>query len=199
MRFMLIIGITGGSGCGKTTVSDMFRKSGIEVIDCDDLAHRVTEPGEPALAELAEVFGKDILLDNGCLDRKKLGKIVFSEQKKLKLLNAVVHKYIIHEIKHIIENAAEDIIAIDGAVLIESGVSELCDYMLSVLAEREVRIERICRRDNITRQTALNRIGSQSTDAYYISHSDYVIHNNGDIDKLTADVNNIILKLRNMC
>ena len=195
MQNKFIFGITGGSGTGKTTVSGIFRKIGIEVIDCDVVAREVTYSGEPCLKELAEFFGMDILCENGELNRKKLGEIVFSSNEKLKKLNEITHKYILEKIFCMIEQSEHYMIGIDGAVLFESGVADRCDRMIGILADKPVRMHRIINRDNLSAKTAENRINSQKPDSFYINNCDFIIYNNGNTAELENSVKEVVSKL----
>ncbi len=179
MRSKKVIGITGGSGCGKSYICESLARLGFLVIDCDKIAREVMEPGKPCLLEVAEFFGKEILEDER-LNRKKLAEIVFSNPEKLAMLNRITHKYILESIYNRIEKEAADRILIDGAVLIESGVK--CDAMIGVLADKEERIRRIMARDGLSRQDAERRIGAQKPDSFYEENCDFVVYNNGNID-----------------
>lgn len=192
---MLIFGITGGSGAGKTTVSDMFRTLGVYVADADLAAREVVKKGMPALAEITECFGKDVLLGDGSLDRRKLAGIVFSDKASLKKLNEITHKYIKMYIEQQLSHANCEIVAIDGAVIIGSSVEPLCSYITTVTADRETRILRIMKRDGISRADAEKRIDAQQSDDFYIAHSDFVIQNN-DLTTLKAQAENILNQIR---
>ena len=192
---MIIIGITGGSGCGKTTVSDLIRKSGTEVIDTDIVARMIVEPGKPALDEIRKSFGAEYIKENGELDRKKTAELVFSDKDKLTELNRITHKYITQYINEYIDNYRGNIIGIDGAVLIESGIDKMCDYIISVLADKSVRIERITARDGITREEAEKRINSQKNNEFYIENSDYIVYNNNSTESLSKRVNEILSQI----
>lgn len=190
-----LFGITGGSGCGKTTASDILRERGYTVIDCDIISREVTAAGSECLRELTDEFGVRILLADGSLCRKALGKIVFSSQEMLKRLNEITHKYIFEEIYRQAELSECEIVGIDGAVLIESGVSDKCRRMIGVLAEREIRVNRIVSRDGISREDAENRINSQKVDNFYIENCDYILYNNNGKEELRRQIEGVCLKL----
>ena len=192
---MIIIGITGGSGCGKTTVSDIVRSKGIEVIDTDKVARKIVEPGKPALDEIRRSFGEEYINENGGLDRKKTAGLVFSDPNKLKELNRITHKYITQYVNEYIDNYRGNIIGIDGAVLIESGIGKMCDFIISVLADQSQRLKRIMLRDNITEEDARKRINSQKNNEFYIENSDYIVYNNSDEDILSKEVSEILSQI----
>lgn len=194
---MLIFGITGGSGAGKTTVSDIFRKSGIPVIDADKAARAVTEPGEKCLDELTDFFGSEILQSNGTLNRKKLADIAFSDERRLKKLNEITHKYIKINIENQLSEIKGKIAAIDGAVIIGSEVEGLCAFIVSVTAKREVRIKRITARDNISAESAKKRLAAQPGDDFYIEHSKYIIRNDTSVKELESQAERIISEIKN--
>ncbi len=127
---MIILGITGPTGAGKTTVSKIFEKNGVKVIDTDIVAREIVEPGKPALKELTEYFGEDILLESGELNRRELARKAFSNPESHNMLNKITHHYITIEVENTIKTHPGDIIGIDGAVLIESGISEKCNKVL---------------------------------------------------------------------
>lgn len=192
---MIIIGITGGSGCGKTTVSDIVRSKGIEVIDTDMVARKIVEPGKPALDEIRRSFGEEYINENGGLDRKKTAGLVFSDPNKLKELNRITHKYITRYVNEYIDNYRGNIIGIDGAVLIESGIGKMCDFIISVLADKSQRLKRIMLRDKITEEDARKRINSQKNNEFYIENSDYIVYNNSDEDTLSKEVSEILSQI----
>ena len=192
---MIKLGITGGSGCGKTTVSDILRSRGIDVVDCDVLAREVVRAGKPALAEIAARFGEAYIRPDGTLDRKKLGGLVFLDPAALLDLNSITHRYITAELERHIQGYSGNIIGIDGAAIIESGTAAACDYVLAVLAEEAVRAARICARDGLAEEEALQRICAQKPDAFYLEHADFVIYNNGDRTVLEREVCAIIGKM----
>ena len=179
---MIILGITGPTGAGKSTASKIFEKHGVEIIDTDVLARKIVEPDMPALKELADAFGKDILNDDGTLKRQELARLAFSDPAKLRILDSITHRYIKEEINIIIEKSKSDTVGIDGAVLFESGVSDMCDYIISVIADEDIRIKRIMSRDAISEDAARTRVGAQKNNAFYLENSDYIVYNNGRED-----------------
>lgn len=179
---MIILGITGPTGAGKSTASKIFEKHGVEIIDTDVLARKIVEPDMPALKELADAFEKDILNDDGTLKRQELARLAFSDPAKLRILDSITHRYIKEEINIIIEKSKSDTVGIDGAVLFESGVSDMCDYIISVIADEDIRIKRIMSRDAISEDAARTRVGAQKNNAFYLENSDYIVYNNGRED-----------------
>lgn len=191
---MVVIGLTGGSGSGKSTVASLMESKGIKIIDADKIGREIVKKGMPALEEIINEYGKEVILPNGELDRKKLGSIVFTNRDKLKKLNNITHKYITAVVKEELSKKESDIYAIDAAVLKESGIIDMCDHVIAVIADKDVRIRRIMERDNITEQAAIDRINSQDPDAKYIQYADFVINNSGDIS-LDVLLDNILRKI----
>ena len=193
-----IFGITGATGAGKSTVSDLFRKNGIYVADADAAARAVAEPGMPCLLRLSEAFGSEIINADGSLNRRDLAEIVFSDKNKLKLLNSITHSYITEYIKNEIDASTAEFAAIDGAVIIGSPVEELCRMLVVVTADNDTRLKRIMDRDGISREAAQNRIDSQMSNDEYIKHSTYNINNNGCIDRLGVQIEQICNEIKTL-
>ncbi|MBQ3379166.1 MAG: dephospho-CoA kinase [Clostridia bacterium] len=190
-----LIGLTGGSGSGKTLISDVFARRGIPVIDADKLAREIVEPGKPCLKELADHFGSSILDENGALKRRELARIAFSDPEKLDALNRITHYYIDILMRENIERYRSEgkrFIVFDAPVLIEGGFNKLCDAVVCVLADKNTRIERIMNRDSITHEEAERRIGVQHDDEFYISNSDHVIRNDLGPDEARIETNAVI-------
>lgn len=195
----MVLGVTGGSGCGKSTVTRQFTELGAEKIDADLVAREVVCPGKPALAEIIECFGEEYLTETGELNRKKLGELVFSDSDQLEKLNQITHKYITEEIKQRLQCAKEEIVILDAALLYETGLDRLCSRTLCVLAAEQVRAERIMRRDGLTKQRALERIRSQKTERFYRERADDVIENNGGKEELAVEVKQYWKQLVELC
>ncbi len=188
---MLVFGITGGSGSGKSSASERFRENGIYVIDADKTAREVVRQGEPCLEELVKELGSEILNDDGGLNRRKTGDIVFSDKKKLDILNRITHKYIQKALEDQLNKIDTDIAAVDGAVIIGSPVEKMCSFLVSVMADKEIRLARIMKRDNISREAALKRIESQPSDEFYIANSRYLLYNNISKENLNIEVDKL--------
>lgn len=192
---MVTLGITGGSGCGKTTVSQVFARLGAALVDADQVARQIVLPGCPALEQIVQHFGPEFLCTDGTLNRRKLGNYVFSDPAALQALNRITHPYIQAEISRRIVHGSADVFCIDAAALLESGIPY--DKLLAVMADRDVRVRRICARDGITRDEALRRIGAQQPDSFYLEKADFVVYNNGEADKMEQEAEKIMNELRN--
>lgn len=180
----MIIGLTGGSGTGKSSVCDFFRDRGFVIIDLDAVSRSVCQKGKACTRELARAFGSEVLDGGGCLRRRFLGDIVFGDRKKLEILNSITHKYIIEETEKLLaKNRGKDIV-LDAPLLFESGLNTLCTLTVCILSKREIRTERIMRRDGLSRAQAEARIDSQPEDEFYISRCDEVFENNSGIKEL---------------
>ncbi len=196
---MLIFGITGGSGSGKTSAGRIFGELGAQIIDTDIIARGVTRKGEACLDELSERFGKDILNEDGTLDRALLAEKAFSSPDKTKILNAVTHKYIKEEVLRLIKVSDSDVIGIDGAVIIGSPIEEMCEFIVAVVADSETRAKRIKERDSLTDAQVKQRLAAQPDDDFYIRAARYVIVNDGSESELRERVRRVydeILKNR---
>ncbi len=173
-----IVGLTGQSGAGKTTVCDTFKSLGFRVINADLVSRYITENNKACLDKLKTAFG-DEYYDHGILNRRKLGSLVFADRKELDKLMSITYPYIIEEINRRIEKIGNnEIIVIDAPTLFESGLNKSCDRIVSVISDRNLRLERIIKRDNITDEEAEKRFSSQLSENYFRENSDYIIENN---------------------
>lgn len=177
-----VIGLTGQTGAGKSTVRKLLKAKGAAVIDADFVAHEVADNNLSCLTDIVEHFSCMVLDEKGKLNRRALGRIVFSDRKKLALLNKIMFPYIVSAIKGQVtayEQAGAQIIVIDGATLIESGCAKMCSVLVSVTADEETRLTRIIHRDGISKRDAVRRVSAQNPEEFYIKASDYIIKNNG--------------------
>ncbi len=192
-----LIGLTGPTGSGKSLVSKVFSERGFAVVDADEVAHKAIE--SPAYKEgLISAFGSGILSSDGTVNRKEVARIAFSTKENTQKLNAIAHPVIIDfalkEFSCLYEQGYENIV-FDAPTLIESGSHKLCDIIISVIAPENIRKARIISRDNITEDEAKSRIDAQHEDEFYTSVSDFVINNNGTIEKTVSTTENIIKEL----
>lgn len=186
---MFVIGITGPSGAGKGAVSGYLISKNVNVIDADVVYHDMISPPSDCLDELVSHFGRQIVDGSGALDRAELAKIVFGEEnrERLELLNKITHKYVVKRIRTLLEElvlVGAKSCAIDAPLLIEAGLTSDCDLTIAVLADKQIRAERIARRDRIDMNSAMARINSQKPDEYYVQGSDKILYNNGDLEGL---------------
>jgi len=187
---MLLIGITGPTGAGKSIVSASLASRGCFVVDGDAVAREVVVPGSPVLAELALAFGGDVLRADGSLDRGLLAARAFASPEGTARLNAVTHPAINARVLALLdaaERAGFRFAAIDAAALFESGVAGRCDLVVTVTAPLDVRIARVTRRDGLSEREARLRAGAQKNEAYYEQHADIVIRN-GESDDLEGQI-----------
>lgn len=186
----MVIGITGNSGVGKTTISEkLAKKINARVINADILAKELSKAGTKYYTEIVKRFGKDILRENKEIDRKKLANIIYSEPKKLELINKITTEYVVPEIIEKIKEADTNTI-IDVPLLFENSLQNFCDLTVSILANEEEKISRIKTREKIEKDQILKRLSVQPRDEYYIENSDIVIYNNKDqdIEKIVEEV-----------
>ena len=172
----MIIGITGGTGCGKTTALQVIRELGGVVLDCDAIYHRLLETDEALLSAIAARFPGTV--KDGCLDRKILGGIVFSDPEALQDLNGITHGAVKQEVQRQLA-AAPKLAAIDAIGLFEGGLAELCQLTIAVTAPEAVRIARLTARDGITPEAAQARILAQPSQQTFVQRCDYCLENDG--------------------
>lgn len=190
---MLIIGITGGSGSGKSTVANLLCELGACTIDADAVYHKLLNESAEMLRELKERFPEAVDAE-GTLQRRLLAKIVFSDTNALTDLNAIAHKFVLAETDREIARRYqqnEEYLCIDAIALFESNLKSVCDVTIGVIAPRDIRMKRIMARDNLSEEAALDRINAQQSDDFYKERCDYIIINDGNMDSVRRETENV--------
>ena len=175
----MIIGITGGTGCGKTTLLNEIQKLGGLVLDCDAIYHHLLKTDEAMLASIDSRFPGTV--ENGTLNRKKLGSIVFSDEKALMDLNRITHSAVKQEVIRLLAGAPS-LAAIDAIALFEGDLAPLCDVTVAVTAPVEQRVRRLMARDGISENYARSRIAAQHEESWFRRQCDHVLVNDGELD-----------------
>ena len=219
---MLILGLTGGIGCGKTAVLTILKEEyDAYIIEADRLAHELMEPGKTVYQGIVDAFGMEVLMDtdidisapaegdavtdngqstvNRSIDRKKLGDIVSHDKDKLALLNSISHPLVKEEIVRRIEeqkDVGKKLFVIEAALLIQDGYKSICDKMCYVYADLDVRISRLCKYRGFTQERAQAVIDSQESEAFYLEACDYKIDNSGSLENTKKDLKHILEECR---
>ena len=175
----MILGITGGTGCGKTTLLNLIREKGGLILDCDAIYHELLQSDRAMLSAIQARFPG--VMEDGALNRKKLGSIVFSDKNALLDLNRITHAAVKAEVLRRLK-AAPGLAAIDAIGLFEGGLAGLCDVTVAVTAPAEDRIRRLMARDNISEEYARSRIAAQHEEGWFREHCDYALENTGTLD-----------------
>ena len=194
-----VIGLTGQSGAGKTTVCRVFEDRGFAIINADKIARKIMEKGTPCLEEITECFGKEILHADGTLNRQKMADIVFNDSEKLKQFNAINYPYITSEILKMINmynDEGQKYVLLDAPTLFESRADDFCDLIISVTAPEKTRASRIAVRDRLTTEQIKERFSSQHTEKFFINHSDFIIKNNKTLDELKEKAKEVAEKIK---
>lgn len=198
-KISMVIGLTGQTGAGKSTVSKIFVENGFTLIDADLISREIVKPGMPCLEELFDYFGDSIRNADNTLNRKALANIVFTDKRKLESLNSICHPFITEEILAKISHYSAEghrLILLDAPTLFESQAADFCDLIISVVAYPELRCDRIMKRDSITETEAHDRMNAQLDEDFFVGHSDYVIRNNDDCEQLFALAEEVADKIK---
>lgn len=185
------IGLTGGIACGKSTVSNMLRSMGALIVDADVIAREVVAPGEEAWQQIIDCFGIEMLLENQEIDRGKLGALVFSDEEARKKLNGIVHPAVrkrMNEQAQAGEEAGEKVIIMDIPLLFESSLEHLVEQIIVVYCPEGVQMERLMKRNEFTKEEAINRIKSQIPIEEKKKRGDFVIDNSGTIEETEKQI-----------
>ena len=181
---MMVIGITGGTGCGKTTLLEAIKAQGGLVLDCDAIYHGLLQTDKEMLAAIEDRFPGTV--ENGALQRKKLGAIVFADEQALLDLNRITHASVNREVLRRLETAPA-LAAIDAIGLFEGGLAELCDVTVAVTAPEEARVKRLMARDQISEDYARSRIRAQHSEDWFRERCDYILSNDGGLDAFATN------------
>ena len=195
---VMVIGLTGQTGAGKSTVSKVFVQNGFRLIDADAISRHVVARGSHCLADLQECFTDAILTPDGELDRKVMASIAFSDHRKLEMLNTIMYPYIVGEILRMIHRFSQQnhkLILLDAPTLFESRADDFCDLIISVVAKPERRMQRIMERDHISEKAAQQRMEMQLTEEFFRLHSDTVLENNSSFSELWDAAQELSAKL----
>ena len=189
---MFVIGLTGGIACGKSEVSKRLQERGLPIVDADVVAREVVEPGTPVLSQLVEYFGDGILGNDGTLDRKRLGNLVFSDRDMLEHLNAIIHpaiwKRTLEHLGELAEVRHCQVAVLVAPLLLEHGAEALTDAVWVVSCSEEVQMQRLCRRDNLNESQARARLQAQMPLSSKCERADYVLENEGDLTQLDEQI-----------
>lgn len=189
---MLVLGLTGNIGCGKSSLSNIFKDNNIDVIDADIISRHIFED-KSLLQVVFNTFGDSIKNNDDTLNRKTLGSIVFNDDKQLKKLNSLTHPRIKEKIKEDINKlSSKEIVVIDGALLIEGKFLDLVDKLIVITCEKGQQISRIINRDRCSMDEAIKKINSQMKQEDKIKYADYIIDNSSSITELQNEANKLI-------
>ena len=196
---MKIIGITGPSGSGKGICCEYFHSISLPCIDTDRVYHDLLLPPSECANELVSRFGKIILREDGTIDRSQLASVVFSDKSggAIADLNQIAHKYVKEQTLTLLEEFKKSghiAAVVDAPLLFEAKFDEFCDFTIAVLADRELRMERIMKRDLLSREKAEERLSAQKSDTFYISKANHILYNNGESNELYSQLRSILRK-----
>lgn len=191
MKRIEIIGLTGQTGAGKSTVSEYFKNKGFAVINADSLVREIYTVGSPCVKTLSAIYGSDILDCDGLIIRSLLANRAFSSKESTAMLNSIVHPFVtallLKKAKEACSNGYTKLIY-DAPQLFESNTDIICTTVISVTADKATRLSRICKRDGINESAALQRIDSQLSENFFKINSDYIIINNSDLHTLNKQI-----------
>ena len=184
----MIIGITGNSGVGKTEIAKILsKKINAKIIDADKIVKTISVPKNEYYNKIVEIFGNEILKENGYLNRTKIASIIYKNNDIRDKLNNITYIYVVKEIENRIKKINGENIIIDAPLLFESGLNKLCNFTIAILSDYDKKLERIITRDNIDRKIAINRLNIQQNDEYYNERADYIIVNNKSIESINME------------
>jgi dephospho-CoA kinase len=182
---MYVIGLTGGIGSGKSTVAGLLEGQGAAIVSADTVGHEIYQPGRPAWQEIVDIFGREVLAEDGTVDRKKLGAIVFANPRDLQKLNRITHpriKGVMRERLSDLERQGTRVAVLEAALLVDAGWDDLADEVWVTVAPPELAARRTAERSGISQEQALKRIRAQMSNEERINRADVVIRTEGDLE-----------------
>lgn len=194
MRDYVIIGLTGATGSGKSTVSEFFGENGYVIINADNIAKKALLPGSSCLKQVCGAFGEDILNTDGTLNRQRLAERAFSSEENAQLLNDITHPWIFLQVMKLCReniDSGNKKIVFDAPLLFESNSDIMCDCVVGVTAPKEVRMQRLMKRDGLTREQLEKRMSVQQSDEFYINKSDFVIDGSKSLEEIKNEINEV--------
>lgn len=195
---MIVIGIIGNSGSGKTTISNIISKRpDVKIINADEVAKNMQKEMTPYLEEIKKEFGEELFDKNNNLDRRILAEKIYSNYTEKEKLDKITFKYVVQEIVNAINknrNNGTKILVIDAPLLIESNLDKQCDYIIALVAKKDIKINRICARDGIDKETAEKRLNIQPKDDFYYKRANFIIENQENTN-LEEELNLILNKI----
>lgn len=196
---MLVVGLTGGIGSGKSTFAALLAERGAQIIDADLLGRDALRPGEPAWHDVVATFGDEVLVEHTMnIDRKKLASIVFNDKEKLAALNAITHPVILRGIADRLESLrnTDDVVVLDAALIVELGLAESVDVVVVVTADVDVRRRRLAELRGMARDDIVARIGAQASEEDLLAGADFIVRNDGDLAALASEADRVWAELR---
>lgn len=190
------MGLTGQTGAGKTQAASIFLDFGFYVINADNIAKNIINKNIECNNKIINFFGDNIVDQDNNIISQKLAKIVFNDKEQLLALNNITFEYIVYEIVTIVNNLSKKYILIDAPLLFESKLNLICNKVLTILSDQQIRAERIIHRDNITKELAWSRISSQNSDIFYTEKSDFIIYNNKTLRNLKFEIKKILIEMK---
>lgn len=194
MKHYKLIGLTGQSGAGKSTVAEVFAKLGAYVINADMIVAELYNAGSPCLKAVAAEFGQDTIRADGTLDRKLLAQRAFASSERTDALNRLVHPFVTARLFELLRGA-EGIVVFDAPQLFEADADVICDAVVAVTADKDIRVNRIIKRDSLCEEQAMLRVNAQHGEEYFRAHADYIIENNFDEESLRTQAEKVYNKL----
>ncbi len=186
-----VIGLMGNSGSGKSTVARHLQQKGAYIIDADAISHEVCEIGQPGYVAVKKCFDPYFFNDDGTLNRRRLGRHVFANKVELRKLEEILHPIIIERVRERAALRKDGVVVVDCALLVQTGLNNLTDEVWLVTASEDTKLNRICSRDHISYEQALNRIRNQVPDAELMKYADQVLVNDGTEQALLAQVEEV--------